>query len=191
MTIYNMMGWGKGKTTSAIGIAARALGNGEKVLFCQFLKDGNDKGIEFLKQNGNFFHLSQNIKGFKRKDATKFYHQCLEAIKKNEPDIVILDELNVAMDYKLIKYDSASLMTDLLLINQDRDVYITGRINNHNLRHHMSELADIATNCYCEKHSYNKQCTHCGMEFNTHYNYCPICSKKLKESSKAQVGREC
>jgi cob(I)alamin adenosyltransferase len=186
-----MMGWGKGKTTSAIGIAARALGNGEKVLFCQFLKDGNDKGIEFLKQSDNFIHLVQKTQGFKKEEATDFYHKCLQKIKEVKPNFVIFDELNVAMDYQLIKYSNESIMTDLLMINQDIDVYITGRINKHNLRHHMSELADIATNCYCEKHSYNKQCSHCGMEFNTHYNYCPICSKKLKESIKAQVGREC
>ena len=50
MTIYNITGWGKGKTTSAIGIAARALINDETVLFCQFLKDGNDFGINVLKK---------------------------------------------------------------------------------------------------------------------------------------------
>jgi cob(I)alamin adenosyltransferase len=37
--IYIFTGNGKGKTTAAIGTAIRALGNGEKVLFIQFMKD--------------------------------------------------------------------------------------------------------------------------------------------------------
>lgn len=195
MTIYNMMGWGKGKTTSAIGIAARALGNNEKVLFCQFLKDGNESALKVLNSQNtndlNFIYLKQNVEGFNLKDCSDFWNGCMEAIDNEQPDLVIFDELNVALDYNLFKYTTENMIDWIKLIGSDRDVYITGRINNHILRHKMIDLADIATNCYCEAHMYNRTCKHCGMDFNQHYEYCPICGNKLQKSLKAKVGREC
>lgn len=192
MTIYNVMGWGKGKTTSAIGISARALMNGESVLFCQFLKDGNDLGIDALRSiNLNFIYKKQDVKGFKLEDASSFWDECTQLIETYNPKLIIFDELNVALDYNLFKWTTDEMMNWLKLIGADHDIYITGRINNHSLRHKMIELADIATNCYCEAHMYNRTCKKCGMDFNPHYEYCPVCGCKLEKSLKAEVGREC
>lgn len=195
MTIYNVMGWGKGKTTSAIGIAARALMNGEKVLFLQFLKDGKDCGIKALYTLGGedlrFIHLTQNTQGFEKADCSDFWSGCMQAIESECPDLVIFDELNVALDYGLFKWTTDEMIDWLKLIASNCDVYITGRINNHQLRHKMIDLADIATNCYCEAHMYNRTCKKCGMDFNPHYDYCPICGSKLQKSLKAEKGREC
>lgn len=190
MTIYNITGWGKGKTTSAIGIAARALGNGEKVLFAQFLKDGKDKGVEALKliYAGCVVILPQGTTGFQKEDCTNFWKFCIEQIGYFNPDLIIFDELNVALDYDLIQ-NNQEVFEEIR--NLSCDVYITGRINNHKLRHQMIEIADIATNCYCEAHNYNRICKKCGMEFNPHYEYCPICGAKLSKNVKAKEGREC
>ena len=198
MTIYNITGWGKGKTTSAIGIAARALGNEERVLFCQFLKSGWDKGITVLEEYADeylccdsFLHLYQGTEGFKKEDCTALWYECIQAIAQHKPDLVILDELNVALDNNLISIPNEEIIDYLKLMSKFTDIYITGRINNHKLRHQMFEISDIATNCFCEAHNYNTQCKDCGMEFSKDYKYCPICGKELTHSQKARVGREC
>ena len=49
MYIYSIYGYGKGKTESAIGMTIRALANNHKVLFTQFLKDGNSSEVMYLK----------------------------------------------------------------------------------------------------------------------------------------------
>ena len=50
--VHLYVGDGKGKTTAAIGLSARAVGQDKKVLFCQFLK-GRDTGeINSLTKNG-------------------------------------------------------------------------------------------------------------------------------------------
>ena len=49
MYIYSIYGYGKGKTESSIGMVIRALANDHKVLFTQFLKDGNSSEVMYLK----------------------------------------------------------------------------------------------------------------------------------------------
>lgn len=197
MTIYNVLGWGKGKTTSAIGIAARALANDERVLFCQFLKDGNDKGIDALRifaeefSLGSLNHIPQNTKGFTKENCTNFFNYILHLIECYEPNLIILDELNVALDNDLIDWDMKELLDTLKKIGKHHDIYITGRLNNYKIRHQMIGIADIATNCYCEAHNYNFVCSKCDMEYNQNYTYCPCCGTKLKARVQAKVGREC
>lgn len=201
MTIYNIMGWGKGKTTSAIGITARALMNNEKVLFCQFLKDGKDSGVRGLKyldscicpveDEYHFMHIYQGTKGFEISNCTAFWNKCMKAIDYFNPDLVIFDELNVALDYGLFDINSEDMVSRIKQLGIEQDIYITGRINNYKLRHQMIEMADIATNCYCEAHNYNLKCSKCGMEFPEEYLYCPACGSKLTQRTEARKGREC
>ena len=125
MKIYNVMGWGKGKTTSAIGIAARALGNDEKILFCQFLKNGNESALNILSNHGenlNFLYLKQDTKGFELEDCTDFWNACMAMINSENPSLVIFDELNVALDYKLFDYTSDEMIDWLKALADDRDI---------------------------------------------------------------------
>ena len=48
--VHIYTGDGKGKTTAAVGLAVRFAGNGGKVLFTQFLKDGTSSELRILKQ---------------------------------------------------------------------------------------------------------------------------------------------
>lgn len=192
MVMYNITGWGKGKTTSAIGITARALANKESVLFCSFLKDGNDGALQLFSDmfRFNFRHLKQGTEGFTLEDCTRFYNECMDEIERFDPDFIVFDELNVALDNNLIDDDILSIQTELIKLSLDRDIYITGRINNHELRHQLMFLADIASNNKCEAHLYNRTCSSCGMEYRQDYIYCPSCGTILSDRLQAKKGRE-
>lgn len=107
-------GNGKGKTTAALGLAVRAAGRGLKTYIGQFLK-GQDYGeLHSLKALSSFITIEQfGRKGFihvTRGDpdqedidrAQKGLKKCLEAMLSGKYDIIILDEINVALDFKLI-----------------------------------------------------------------------------------------
>ncbi|MBQ1895277.1 MAG: cob(I)yrinic acid a,c-diamide adenosyltransferase, partial [Clostridia bacterium] len=55
--IHIYFGEGKGKTTAATGLAARAAGSGMKVLFVQFFKDGSSGEVKSLKALENITFL--------------------------------------------------------------------------------------------------------------------------------------
>lgn len=191
MTLYNVTGWGKGKTTSAIGISLRALANEEKVLFIQFLKDGNDGALRYLDYfNKDFTHMYQGTKGFNIEDCSHFWLRAKQAIRNIKPSLVILDEMNVALDNNLLGKPFEDILEEIQDLSKGMDIYITGRINNHYKRHKMFEISDIATNCYCEVHSYNARCIECDKEYPRDFTYCPVCGRKLVQKDKARKGRE-
>ena len=191
MTLYNVTGWGKGKTTSAIGISVRALANEEKVLFVQFLKDGSDGGLRYLDYfNKDFTHIYQGTKGFNIENCERFWLRARQAIKNIKPNLVILDEMNVALDNNLLGKTFEEIVEEIKELAKDRDVYITGRINNHYKRHKMFEISDIATNCYCVVHNYNASCIDCDKEYPRDFTFCPVCGRKLVQKDKAKKGRE-
>jgi cob(I)alamin adenosyltransferase len=108
-------GSGKGKTTAAFGQALRALGQGYRVCVIQFMK-GRKYG-EFLaaeKYLPNFtIHLSGLDSFVMRENPAPLDIELAEqgldlarkAIASGDYDMVILDELNVAADFKLIPLD--------------------------------------------------------------------------------------
>ena len=61
--IHFYTGYGKGKTTAAIGQAVRFAGSGGKVLFTQFMKDGTSSEIAALKAipNMEVFSMTENL----------------------------------------------------------------------------------------------------------------------------------
>ena len=204
MTIYCIYGWGKSKTTGAIGISMRALANGEHVLFTQFLKDGKDLGLNLLKRYnesvdneiyGRFKYLPQGLKGLdlsdKSTDTAEFYNVVKAEAISGKYSLVILDEINVAQDYRMLGIADKELLAFIQDLNRRNiDVYMTGRLNRHDLRHLLTSAADIASDIHCEAHSFNKACRRCGMEFTPHYTYCPICGQELINGHKAREGRE-
>lgn len=129
MTLYNITGWGKGKTTSAIGISVRALANKEKVLFVQFLKDGNDGALRYLDYfNKDFTHIYQGTKGFTIEDCSHFWLRVRQAIKSIQPSLVILDEMNIALDNNLFERPFEEMLEEIQELSRSMDIYITGRI---------------------------------------------------------------
>lgn len=128
-------GNGKGKTTAALGLALRSWGQGLSVCIIQFMKKsigcGEYKAIHRLGKRFVIrqFGTHRFIKGkLSLKDmelAKNGLDFAKEVIKSGEYDLVILDELNCALKYRLIK---GSLVEELLRIKPPNvELVFTGR----------------------------------------------------------------
>ena len=196
MCIYSIFGYGKCKTESAIGMAIRAIANDHKVLFAQFLKDGTSSEIEFLKGHITVMDsstigivLPQNKTNSDEEACGDLYKNIFNEIASGEYQLLILDEILVAIDMGLI----SNAMLDLLLReckSKDVDVYMTGRVRNANMRQHIIDISDCVTDARCKKHMFNRYCEHCHNDFPFHYTYCPDCGEELKESRPCKLGRD-
>lgn len=101
-------GDGKGKTTAALGLAMRAIGKGFKVFMVQFLKGRHYGELETAKRISDSFEVVQSgldsfvKKGEPTEDDLRLARRGLElareAIMCGDYDIVILDEVNVAVE---------------------------------------------------------------------------------------------
>lgn len=108
-------GNGKGKTTAAVGLAVRAAGNGYNVFMVQFLKGSKTGEIEaakkmapffnifrFEKKRGFFWTLNSEEKYELKQEVQKAYEFCMEALKEEKCDILIMDEVMGALSNELI-----------------------------------------------------------------------------------------
>ncbi|MBU1356319.1 MAG: cob(I)yrinic acid a,c-diamide adenosyltransferase [Candidatus Edwardsbacteria bacterium] len=153
-------GNGKGKTTAALGLACRASGQKKKILMIQFMKGkvnyGELKSAKKLpgftiKQFGRpSFVDKKNPAPADIKGAREGLAFAAKAIDSGKYDIVILDELNVAMDFNLIPLDEA-----LALISskpQKLELVITGRYAHPKV----IKLADLVSEVKEIKHYYQQ-----------------------------------
>lgn len=108
-------GYGKGKTTTAIGLAVRAIGHGFKVCIIQFMKGDLYTGeIDGLKRLEPDVELIRTGKGFcgiqgnpypyeeHRLNAQEAIKLAKEKIISGEYQLIVLDEINNALHLKLI-----------------------------------------------------------------------------------------
>ena len=158
MQVYT--GNGKGKTTAAFGLALRAIGRGLKVYVIQFIKGGFDYGELYIADK----LPNLKLKAFGRgkfvtekpaeKEDVKLAEEALalaeKVVKSGEYDIVILDEVNVALDLKLIKTEKVVE----LVKSKPRHVelVLTGRYAPAEI----VEIADLVTEMKEIKHPFNK-----------------------------------
>ena len=155
-------GPGKGKTTAALGTAFRAAGNGMRVLILQFLKGSWHYGeLDSAKMLGDDFVIKQMGRGFVKvggaetdpedirmvEDAWK---EAADAILSGEWDLVVLDEINYAISYKMLDPEKVAevLRTKPEMVH----VILTGRSAHPTL----IELADTVTEMREVKHAYQK-----------------------------------
>ncbi|MCX7995220.1 MAG: cob(I)yrinic acid a,c-diamide adenosyltransferase [candidate division WOR-3 bacterium] len=144
-------GDGKGKTTAALGLALRAVGHGKKVIMIQFMKGkinyGELKSAKLLK---NFKIEQYGRPDFVDKDhparidlelARKGFERAKEVIKSRKYDIVILDELNVALDYGLIPLKE--VLELLKKAPKKIEIIITGRYMPDALREYSDLISEI------------------------------------------------
>jgi cob(I)alamin adenosyltransferase len=154
-------GNGKGKTTAALGVALRAVGHGLKVLVIQFMKGSRDYGelesaqklsphLRITPVGRNTFVSKSHPDPADIERAQEGFALAKKAIQNREYDIVVLDEINMAIDYGLI-----SLSEVLQLIDskpESVELILTGR----NARPEIIEKADLVTEMVERKHYYDK-----------------------------------
>jgi cob(I)alamin adenosyltransferase len=170
--IYVFTGNGKGKTTASLGIGLRAIGIGKKVSLVQFLKTGDSSEIKTIQQIDNFKVKSFGRRGFfvpkerlakhpelKEKGVRSFDEKDTSLVEEainyataqaQECNLLILDEINVVMDYKLI---NKQVVINFLKDFKDKiDIILTGR----NCPKEILEIADLVSDCREIKHYYKR-----------------------------------
>jgi cob(I)alamin adenosyltransferase len=156
-------GPGKGKTTAALGTAMRAAGQGLKVLMVQFIKGSWHYGeLEAAKRfSEDSFRIIPMGRGFVKVGAEKpdpedvrlveeAWRFAAEKIQSGEYGLVILDEINYAISYKMLEVGK---VIDVLKRKPEMvHVILTGR----NAHPDIVELADLVTEMREIKHPYHK-----------------------------------
>jgi len=153
-------GDGKGKTSAAFGLALRAVGRGLKVYVIQFIKGGFDYGELYVVERLPNFKLKAFGRGKFVTDvppteddvklAREAFELAREVVSSGEYDIVVLDEINVALHLKLIGIDE---VVDLVRRKPKHvELVLTGRY----VPPEIVELADLVTEMREVKHPYTK-----------------------------------
>ena len=158
MQVY--FGRGKGKTTAAIGQGIRAIGHGFKVYMIQFMKGYPQYGEVNAIENTSNFELKQfgtpdliTTPGeIDFEEGRKGMEFAEKIIMSDEYDIVILDEIGVAVEYGIVKIDDVLKLID----NKPAHVelIITGGPKMHPK---IKERADLLTEMRMIKHYYSSK----------------------------------
>lgn len=152
-------GNGKGKTTAALGLALRAIGNGARVMMMQFMKGktyGELKaaehlpGFKIIMTGRSVFVDKKKPAEIDVKIAQEAFQKAQDFINSGKYDLVILDEINVALDYSLI---SVSQVLNLISNRPTHvDLVLTGR----NAPAAIIEASDMVSEIKEIKHHYQK-----------------------------------
>ncbi|MBN1634466.1 MAG: cob(I)yrinic acid a,c-diamide adenosyltransferase [Ignavibacteria bacterium] len=167
-------GYGKGKTTSALGLAVRAIGAGKKVIIIQF-----DKGYENENEHYSERHILRRLKEFgypieihptgcermnpdgtfRFKNNQSDFDEAKRALKlaedliiKGDMNLLILDEAIAAVAYNLLKKEEIENLIDIYKKNKRFELVMTG----HKIWDYIDENADLITEMRKVKHYFDK-----------------------------------
>lgn len=156
--VHIYTGNGKGKTTAAIGLAVRASGANKSVYIGQFVKSMKYSEVKVLENIKNIT-IEQFGEGcslcdhFTEKDinaANSGFNRVKEIINNGNFDVVILDEICIALYYNLL--DLIDVVNLVKQKTESLELILTGRYAPKEL----VDLADLVTNCSEVKHYYSK-----------------------------------
>jgi cob(I)alamin adenosyltransferase len=151
-------GNGKGKTTAALGLAIRAIGAGKSVFIAQFVKGMYYSELEALKRLPEITLKQYGLDCFivnkpAQKDivaAQIGWKETSSIIEQNNYDVVVLDEICIALFYDLIE------LSEVLNVLQKKplsmEIVLTGRYAPQEL----IDLADLVTEMQEIKHYYKR-----------------------------------
>lgn len=162
--IHIYTGDGKGKTTSALGLALRAIGTGKKVAIVQFMKKTDYSehkaikkyrlpiivesfGIGYYKIMGD-----KKPKSAHKKAAQKALNRARDVIENNKYDLIILDEINVAISFGLIDIEEVISMLTTNGKQLTAEIILTGR----NAPAKLKKIAHLVTEMKKIKHYFDK-----------------------------------
>lgn len=164
--VYVYTGNGKGKTTAALGTAMRALGWGWKVRMIQFIKTGQRYGeYKTIKEFKDRMTLESIGEGYykilndtkpeevHKKTAQIAWQKTKKEIEKGEADLVVIDELNNAIEYGFVKVD------EVIKILRERPQHVNVVITGRGAHPKIIEIADLVTEMKEIKHPYQKGLT--------------------------------
>ena len=164
-------GYGKGKTTAAVGLALRALGAGQRVAIIQF-----DKGYDGLNEHYSerkilrglpnltlFPFGKERVLGpgaFRFKNEPGDFEEAQAALAKAKEiltrgglNLLVLDELLAAVMCKLVTKEEVMALIDLYNQNRTCELVITG----HQVWPELVEKADLVTEMRKEKHYFDQK----------------------------------
>lgn len=157
--VHVYTGTGKGKTTAALGLALRAAGHGMRVYMIQFMKgDINYGELASAESVPNLTIVQFGRPSFVDRDepekediglAQKGLNHASEIIARNDIDILVLDELNVAVDFGLVDIE------DVLSLIESRPGHMELVITGRNAHERVMEKADYVTDMRKVKHPYD------------------------------------
>lgn len=158
-TFVLLTGNGKGKSSSALGMVARALGHDMKVGVVQFLKgEWNTGEIEFFKQHPNVtWHIMES--GFTWetqnreqdiKSSEQAWQQAVALLQDKSIDLVVLDELTYLLHYEYL--DEDKVLDALVARDENQHLVVTGRGASDPL----IELADTVSDIKEIKHAFKR-----------------------------------
>lgn len=153
-------GDGKGKTTAAFGLALRAVGRGLKVYVIQFIKGGFDYGELYvvdrlpdlvLKAFGRGkFVLKKPAEAEDVGLAREAFELAKKVVADGEYDVVVLDEVNVALSLGLISLD------EVLNLVMSKPVHVELVLTGRGAPAEIVEVADLVTEMREVKHPFKK-----------------------------------
>lgn len=150
-------GDGKGKTTAALGTAFRAAGHGQNVAIVQFLKGkwtyGELAAVQrfpniLLARMGTGFTWEKEGLDEDRELARRAWEVCRELTATGEYDLLVMDELNYALDYGFIEVD------EVLRFLRDRPEGLSVIITGRRAKPEIMEIADTVTDMRAVKHAF-------------------------------------
>jgi cob(I)alamin adenosyltransferase len=152
-------GDGKGKSSAAFGMVARALGWNQKVGIVQYIKG------KWITGEGQFFRRFPGEvrfevmgEGFtwdtqdRSRDiaaAKAAWAVSMEMLHDPKLDLVLLDELNIALRYDYLDIDA--VVADLAARPRDKHVIVTGR----NAKPELIAIADLVTEMTLVRHPFD------------------------------------
>lgn len=160
--IHIYTGDGKGKTTAAVGLAVRFAGNGGKVLFTQFLKDGTSSEIGVLKEIPNIrvrsfteqlgfsFYMNEEQKKSAAEKYTAYLKEIIGTAEKMTNGLLVFDEALAA--YNLDFIDHTLFLNFLKNKPESLEVVLTGR----DPAPELVALADYVSEVRKVKHPYDR-----------------------------------
>ena len=170
--VHVYTGDGKGKTTSSLGLALRAIGNNLRVHMIQFLKSGytgelysskklgfeiEQFGVDALKERQKHLQEFADKTGafvfqpdIQEKDAAmQGWEHAKKVIKGNEYDVVILDEINCVLEKGLIPLNE---VLEIVKNHGKVELILTGR----DAPKELMEAADYVSVINRVKHPWQK-----------------------------------
>ncbi len=154
-------GNGKGKTTAALGLAVRAVGQGLRVCLLQFLKDlpsgevisARRLGIRLIRFPGTFCcgrRLSREEKSQLKAEMQPAFSRTEKIVKSGRYDLVILDEINFVLYKRLIR------VKDILQLMKNKPSHIELVLTGRYAPPSLIRTADLVTEMLEVKHPFQQ-----------------------------------